>query len=1338
MVRLLVTTLIALFAFGRAGAASITTAQGLSHNGVTSIIEDSRGYLWIATYEGLNRYNGKDFTLYRNSADSASLLSNRVRALCEDSRGRIWVGTESGVMLLDDAHNRFLQLKYDSSEFSNNLLIKGLASDSNDRIIAIAESGGVALFNLDGELLAYDNRENVRFNSILAHTQNIFIITSDSGLWSYDSSTREIKPIEVDGKEFNERIESICKISQSRYAVTLPVGVAYININSDQTSSLDAHIEGEPFCSNLRIKALYCDRDSTLWLGTYNNGVARIKQSQSTMQEPCYVTSNMRVSGFFEGANHRLWVSTFDKGVVLASTREDFIEKVEPWGEEPYRTFRLFALDSESVAVKAENKNYIKYNINTKESTPLLPKELQNIHIHLSEAISGGMWGITKNTEHNIIYKIDNSTYRKIALSPKGIALPCQDEDILRNVVEDSDNNLWLAYNSGLYRARPSANRDEFVIEAIALPLINKKTNILRSLYIDPKDASIWSATSSQGLYHILNPSAELNQLDVKHYAYKREDKSSLPSNWISCVARSVGGVLLIGSGDKGLFRVDEEQMTFVSTLLKDYATDQSNILAINIDQNERAWITTNNGLYSYNLVNQRVHKYNSENGLPVDNMLVPSAILDNGTIVYAGVGTMFTLDSSKAALAYNASYEFHFGDLRLYNDKIELGEVYDDQVIMNSRLKSGDLLNLEYDQNTFSVDIDVLHYNTTLDCMLRYKMLPNNDKWIELKAEPQTISFNGLPHGEYQLVVQSSSSEGEWGNAKVLNIEINPPLWLSWWAYAIYILFALGVLYVILVIFIRIERLKNSVEMERRENENMKEKQRYFSNIAHEIKTPLSLVVAPISQVQKAFAHDASVRNILQRALVQSRKISYLVDVAQGIQLSDAGLLTPNNRVFDFNHFMDMMLSDFHFVASSESKELQILRPEGEIVVKSDDSMLEKIFNNLLNNAFKYTAEGAKIVVQWHVSQENIIITVSDNGIGIGENDIPYIFDRFYRGTYHSALLTSGTGIGLSFSRRLVELLGGEIGVESTLNEKTEFKVTLPIVTNDEITEKHLSIAEQSEAFVYDDMSALDDVEASRYPDSMIYIVEDNHQMRMMLESVVGRFYKCRSFANGEDALQAVAKEWPDLILSDLMMPIMNGYQLCQSVKEDIRTSHIPIILLSGCLSYDERIECKSVGADLYLTKPFYPKYLVSCIETILDSRAKFRDRYKSGIPMSYTESDKTESNNKFLERFFELVTANIDNEDIDFDLIAREIGVNRTHFYQKIKTLTGQTPMVLVRTMRLSQAAELLATTDKSIEEICLIIGFKNRTHFSRLFKAQYGVSPGKYHSSLKGEKI
>ena len=263
--------------------------------------------------------------------------------------------------------------------------------------------------------------------------------------------------------------------------------------------------------------------------------------------------------------------------------------------------------------------------------------------------------------------------------------------------------------------------------------------------------------------------------------------------------------------------------------------------------------------------------------------------------------------------------------------------------------------------------------------------------------------------------------------------------------------------------------------------------------------------------------------------------------------------------------------------------------------------------------------------------------------------------------------------------------------------------------------------------------MDALSEISESKYSNSLIYIVEDNQEMRSMLEKIIGKFYKYESFENGELAKNAISKKWPDLVLSDVMMPVMGGSELCESIKSDIITSHIPVVLLTACNSMDEQIKGLKDGADLYLAKPFYPKYLITCLEMILNSRAKLRDRFKSGIPITISAEGESESDNKFLEKFQLLITSELANEDVDFDAFARELGVNRTHFYQKIRSLTGETPLNLLREQRLVEAAKLLANKDVTIEDVCVRTGFKSRTHFSKLFKTKYGVSPGKYHSSV-----
>lgn len=1330
--RLLYIALVLFFAFSeRAHGGNIDTHEGLSHNGVTALLEDWRGYLWVGTFDGLNIYNGNDIKVIRNSADTTVLRNNRVRALYQAADGAIWIGSESGIMIYDSDSNSTKGVSCGVGVFQNDETIRKIAGSTSGDIVALVENGGVAIFSADGTLKSYKREAGATFSDIIEVERDQYLVTSNRGIYLFDSVRQSYRRV-VGGQ--SDVFESIARLSGDRYVVSAAMGVVIIAAHTT-LPQVDVAIEQEGLFTAYRYKSVFVDNLGNLWLGTYSDGVAMVEGFESGARELKFISTpqHLRSSCFYQGVNGRLWIGSFNRGVIQYSLNENIFCDISLSLDQQYRTTRLFRVDDRHVAVKADRFGYKKVNVATLQTVDLLPAQLNSIAgsmVSAAASADGSVWVVAGSGGTKGIYKLkgDFVTQYKVTRGSDNLSPGAP-----KSMIEDASGNVWLVYNKSVFRMRATNLPNALCIEEITLSKSANKAINSRSLYIDPKDNSLWLPTSEVGLYHIANPESMREGLEIKNYQYSPHDPGSIPSNLVTSIVRSRDGVLWVGTEQGGVCRVAEPEMRFDPISPKVGEIANNNVKSMLCDAQNRLWIATNVGVSLYDIAEDKIVNYGQYDGIRSDGMTFFSAKINDATLVFGGNDNSFIIDAS-SQISDGELPQFHFGEFRLYNDIVEPGQSVGGSTLYSSRLESGDTLELSYDQNVFSIEIDDLHYGDHRNHNIRYRLLPQNSEWITRNSDQSTIAFNGLPHGVYELIVEVSNHYGQWSDAKSLHIIIDPPLWKTWWAYIIYLLLLVAVVWAIIKVFLKIESYKHDMQVEAIERYNMAEKQRYFSNIAHEIKTPLALIVAPVEDLLETFGHDRGVRDKLQRINAQSRKMTHLIDVAQSIQLSDAGLLKLQPSVFKFDSFIENLLVDFKVLADHDKKNIVVNTPQEEVVVNADVSMIEKIANNLINNALKYTSAGDVITICWHADGSDLFFEVSDSGMGISKEDMPHIFQRFYRGVNLSSQAPSGTGIGLSFSMRLAKLHGGDIRVESEQGTGSRFIVKLPVVTDESACEEAVQEHSITENYIYDDAALLDNIQPSGHGDALIYIVEDNSEMRLMLERIIGKFYNVKSFANGVEVLAQMEKRWPDVLLSDVMMPVMDGYELCERVKADIRTCHIPVILLTAFGSNDNKIKGKELGADLYLVKPFYPKYLITCVENTLSGRAKLRDRFKCGIPTTFSDERQTSQDNKFLEKFYSLITENIAVEDLDLDSFARELGVNRTYFYQKIKNLTGQTPFDLLKEVRLVRSAELLLEGAMSIEEVCVNIGFKSRTHFSKLFKDKYGTSPGRYAASIK----
>ena len=451
--------------------------------------------------------------------------------------------------------------------------------------------------------------------------------------------------------------------------------------------------------------------------------------------------------------------------------------------------------------------------------------------------------------------------------------------------------------------------------------------------------------------------------------------------------------------------------------------------------------------------------------------------------------------------------------------------------------------------------------------------------------------------------------------------------------------------------------------------------------------------------------------------------------------QMDDANQLKTNFSQFNFNDFIDDLILDFNYMAESENKKLEITTYNSEIFVLADKDKIEIIINNILNNAFKHTKANDKITISYHRTDQNLYIDVTDSGHGIDSDDIPHIFERFYQAKNKKNATVGGYGIGLTFSKRLIEMHNGSITVESKPNEGAKFSVCLPIII-DKLTDIEIAETNKTKKEFNKTLNSKYEISSiqhsTEFADSCIYIVEDNNEIRNYIEAVLTNFFKVKTFANGVECINALQDVWPDLILSDVQMPEMNGLELCNKVKTDIKTSHIPVVLLTAFDAVQDQIKGIKHGADAYLSKPFDVQHLVTQIEALLTNRKQLRERFQIDIPLTFSNESSLSIDNDFLEKLYKLMSENLDNQDLELDSFAKDLYLNRSYFYQKVKALTNQTPFELLKMYRLKKAAEMLAN-NASVNDVYMQTGFKSRTHFSKLFKEVYNISPGKYADQI-----
>lgn len=1301
----------------------LNITNGLSNNGVSAIFEDSRGYIWVASYDGLNRYNGHSVTTFKNSRSEVILPTNRIRTINEDSLGRLWIGTDDGIVIYDyDTHSFIIEDAFKEGGIIRDIILDG------DLIYCISENTGVIVYDMSLNLVRHDKALDMSKLSNAQLFGDRILIAVMGGVVEYDIESHLFSL-----HSFGEQIEAheILFVAENRAIVATNNGLFDTEIIASD-GKCDILLQ-DVYRKDLNIKSVFRDRDGGLWIGTVFEGLIYIPNRDNPSIQYDYLPKN-RISDFVQTSSGDIWVSTFDNGLFRLTEHKEIFKTPAETKSLAMPVMRL--LDGDRVIIKSKRDVYI-YNLKEDkyEQTPRSMRQFfSSVGGYVLVDRDKKIWSISATGCY--IYDIDSGVATKLE-DPKLLTLRTT---IPTDVVQDHNGDIWVGYDNNLFRI--SFNQDRLIkrVESIYRNDFFKESSSIKvkTLVTDALTNSIWVGTARDGLYVIdLDNSDNLSNVLVSNYRHNIDDATSISSNFVSSIIRDNRGVIWVGTEQGGLCRATEDGETLKFTPFTEQDGLSNDVVkSIECDDLGRLWIATNVGLSSFDTETQKFRTFRKTDGLPFEEFLYSSIISSSGKIALTGstefcyFDPIYTPNNEKLPKLY-------FSGLKIYDNQVIPNKPFDGDVIIRDQLSSGDSFSLAHDQNSFSIGIDAIYDQRNSYHHYHYRLDPINSEWITTHASNDKITFNGLSPGQYTLRVKASSSFGEMTPEQEIYIRIKRPLYASIGAWVLYIILISMVILWIFYSMMRNQKLNYRLTLEAQEKESLRqnniEKQRYFSNISHELKTPLTLIMAPLSILSDKFQLDRNIKGNLAIMQRQVRRMLQLIDLAHGIQLSDESCLELKAERFIVRDFLKEISADFDFLATFDKKSFKVEYPASVLSVNADRNMMEKVLNNLLNNAFKYTTAGDEITVSYRAEGDILTLVVSDNGFGISADDLPRIFERFYTSKSIETKKVGGTGIGLAFSKYLVELHGGTIVVESEYGRGTSFIVKMPIIVDQESIDSYIDTDEvvDEKDIILGSLDLDSSIEVDpQLRERVVYVVEDNGEMRAFIAQVVGRYFRVEQYASATECLSAMESQWPDIIVSDVMMPDMDGDKMCEIIKSDIRTSHIPIILLTARYTVDDKIKGIELGADSYIGKPFYPKHLITRISALLKGRQKLYEHFQKGLPFKQANSGSgiSSRDSELLSSLYELIDNSLDDDMVELDTFALKLGLNRSTFYSKIKALTDMSPYELMKNYRLQKAKELLESGEHNVNEVCDMTGFKSRTHFSRVFKQHFGVAPSK----------
>ena len=1326
--------------------------EGISQLSVMTIYQDSRGYLWFATKNGLNRFNGKEYKIYhREDGNEQSLSNNSVTSITEDQEGYLWVGTNNGLNRIDLNTNEIKRYNLET----NGLVANSISTVYTDRsgCLWVGTWEGLNLYNREGDHFEYipieDDTERAMIVTLLEDSSGRFWIgTRNKGLLLCDHQMNLISQFTSESKNMplnNNNITSIYEDDKKQIWVGCKnSGLNKINLRDNEVTSYTNLNSG---LSNNSVRCII-EWQGKLLIGTFDGIFDLDKATERIVKVAGYDDINKSLSHysvycFCVDRDKTLWVGTFAGGVNYLNKFTNRFVLHKPQEELNIRTGIYGAITYESpedLWIATEGYGLLNYNKRTNESHYYLidPSVRFAFNTNIIKSVfyeDGYVWcGTTKGE----IYKFNIKT-KKFSLYHQ---YPI--EYSIYSIIRDHNGVLWVG------GASTEFGLTCFVNDSLVTTFYN---NVDEPIYfsnvrciLEEEDGVFLLGSTAEGLLRFDTHKKQL----TKYSNEASVEKYRIPNNYISAIVRTKSGEIWVSTYGGGIFQLDESKAIRRIMTVREGLLD-NNICTLVESSDQRLWMSTVNGLIMFDPAKDEVRNYHRHNGIDIREFTLHSGIaLPDGSLCFAGSNGFVTFHV-EAMDKNNNIPPVVLEQLSVNNHPVKVG---DESAILDKVLDGMETIRLAYNENNFSITYQALNYIYATQNQYAYKLEGYDTDWNYV-GERNSAFYTNLSPGKYVFRVKASNNDGVWNEeGRSLAIVVQPPLWRTWYAYLFYVIALAAIIYGILY-YVNIKRnLEAGLKMKQLEKQKQEEfhqaKIRLFTNFSHELRTPLMLIITPFEELVKRVDIPAELHDKLSIIYKNAQKLLLLVNQLMDLHKNQAGSMDLKVSEGDICEYIKEIYYAFNQIALTNEVKFTLNCTPKTINGWFDKSLLEKVVFNLLSNAFKYTASGESVLME--VSEvtlkeldpkrtdglykdENsqyVILKVKDSGKGIEEGEADKIFTPFYQIPETSGINLSGTGIGLSLVYTIVQLHRGVIYVDHTETKGACFVVILP-VSRSAFSEEQIEsreIDKIAEITNTEDISvSLPVTENKDQPKYKILLVEDDKDVRDYLKKSLEAEYIVIEAADGVRAYEKVVQDFPDLVLSDIMMPKRDGLELCTMIKNDIRIGHIPVILMTARSMVVHIKEGFQAGADDYIVKPFNMDVLQTRIRSLLASREQLKKLYGKRFSPDVMGIEVKSADERFSQKLFDVIEKNISNEKLDVELLCTEIGISRANLYRKLKSITELSPMELIRNKRLEMAAKLLKESEMNVSEIASHLGFNSHSYFSNSFKTFYGCTPTEF---------
>lgn len=1334
--------------------------EGLSQLSVMDIFQDSRGYMWFATKNGLNRYNGKEYVIYqREYGNEQSLSGNTITSVAEDQENCLWVGTTSGLSRIDLYTNKIKRFHLGLNGLTRDAIL-AVYTDTSGRLW-VGSYTGLSLYNREKECF-----DTITLDGEIAHiaitaifedsTGKIWVGTLSDGLYVCDNRMNIISHYSKETKNMqlsDNRVTAIYEDSRKQIWVGCrSTGLNKIDLRDNEIRSFTDRNSG---LSDVYVRCMV-EWDGRLLIGTYNGIFALDPDTEQIVKVAGYTNSNESLShysvySFCVDRDQTLWVGTFAGGINNLNKFTSRFRLHKPadllnirtgiYGTIAYETPSNLWIATEGYGLlnyDFQKDEYHYYWIDSSDRFTFNTNIIKSVFYE-----DGYVWcGTTKGE----IYRFDTRT-RRFTLFYK---YPV--EQSVYSIIRDQKGRLWVGGSASDYsltcfdEGKPTVSFTRTNGEPLYFGSI-------RCLF-EESDGVFLIGTSGDGLFRFDSNTEQLTQYSERATV----EKYRIPDNYISGIVRIQSGEVWISTYGGGIFRYDYKGVVSRITTAKQGLLDD-NICTLVESSDQKLWMSTIKGLIRYDPVTAEIRNYHRHNGVEIREFTLHSGIaLPNGQLCFSGSNGFITFQGQSM---YKNEYTppVVLEQLVVNNRMVKVG---DESAILDRLLNEMESLNLKHNENNISITYQALNYIYSTQNQYAYKLEGYDTDWNYVNSRNSAF-YTNLSPGKYLFRVKASNNDGVWNEeGKSLSILVSPPLWQTWYAYIFYLLIVSVVLYAIFY-YMNIKRnLEAGLKLKQLEKQKQEEFHeaniRLFTNFSHELRTPLMLIITPFEELVGRMDLSAELHDKHLIIYKNAQKLLLLVNQLMDFHKNQAGSMELRISEGDICEYIKEIYYAFNQVAlTGEIRFTLDCRPKS-ILAWFDKSLFEKVVFNLLSNAFKYTSAGESIMMEvsevslkeldvQHIDKlykgdesiRYLLLKVRDSGKGIEEDEADKIFTPFYQTPETSGINLSGTGIGLSLVYTIVQLHRGVIYVDHSISAGACFVVILPI-SRSAFTNEQMEYSEQGDIiemgdteniFVQRQQSNRND--KSKYK---ILLVEDDRDVRDYLRKSLETEYVVWEAADGVKAYDKVVQDYPDLVLSDIMMPKRDGLELCSMIKNDIRVGHIPVILMTARSMVVHIKEGFQAGADDYIVKPFNMDVLLTRIRNLLVSREQLKKLYGKRFSPDTMGIEVKSADDRFSQKLFDVIEKNISNEKLDVEMLCTEIGISRANLYRKLKSITELSPMELIRNKRLEIAARLLKESEMNVSEIASNLGFNSLSYFSTSFKALYGCAPTEFVQTNKNK--